>query len=64
MQIRMIKLKTCPACGTHKLRVFAWDNVTRYGECLKPGCRMSGPLGETGEEAAKEWNALPRSPIK
>ena len=54
------KLKPCPACGTKKLRVFAWDEETRYGECLRPGCRMSGPIGETETEAAAKWNALPR----
>jgi len=54
------KLKPCPACGTKKLRIFAWDDSTRYGECLRPGCRMSGPLGETDAEAATKWNALPR----
>lgn len=32
------KLKPCPACGTKKLRVFAWDAQTKYGECLRPGC--------------------------
>ena len=54
------KLKPCPACGTKKLRVFAWDEETRYGGCLRPGCRMSGPLGATNEAAAKAWNSLPR----
>lgn len=54
------KLKPCPACGTNKLRVFAWDSETRYGECLRPGCRMSGPLGKTDTEAAAKCNALPR----
>ena len=54
------KLKPCPACGTKKLRVFAWDSETRYVECLRPGCRMSGPLGETDTAAAAKWNALPR----
>lgn len=54
------KLKPCPACGTKKLRVFAWDEETRYGECLRPGCRMSGPLGETDAAAVAKWNALPR----
>ena len=54
------KLKPCPACGTKKLRVFAWDAQTKYGECLRPGCRMSGPPGETETAAAAKWNALPR----
>lgn len=56
-----ISLLPCPACQTRKLRVFAWDKVTRYGECLRPGCRMSGPLGETDIAAAAAWNALPRN---
>ena len=54
------KLKPCPACGTKKLRVFVWDEETKYGECLRPGCRMSGPLAATKTEAAAKWNALPR----
>lgn len=53
--------KTCPACGTTNTRVFHWDEETIYCECLKPGCRMSGPLGEDVEEATRKWNALPRA---
>lgn len=54
------KLKPCPACGTKKLRVFVWDEETKYGECLRPGCRMSGPLRATAEAATEAWNSLPR----
>lgn len=54
------KLKPCPACDSRKHRVFKWDAETIYCECLRPGCRMSGPLGETEIVAAQKWNALPR----
>lgn len=43
------------------MRIFAWDSETRYGECLRPVCRMSGPLGMTDEAAAAKWNSLPRT---
>lgn len=56
----MPALKPCPACHTKKLRVFVWDDQTRYVECLRAGCRMSGPLGEKNEQAEEKWNALPR----
>lgn len=54
-------MKPCPACNSKNLRVFAWDDKTRYGECLRPGCRMSGPLRETDDEAKAAWDALPRN---
>lgn len=54
------KLKPCPACSSKRLRVFVWDDETKYGECLRPGCRMSGPLRATNEAATEAWNSLPR----
>jgi hypothetical protein len=62
--LKPAKLKPCPACGSKRLRVFAWDAETRYGECLRPGCRMSGPLGATDVVAAEKWNNLPRKSDK
>lgn len=54
-------LMPCPACKSKKLRVFAWDSETRYGECLRTRCRMSGPIGNTDADAASKWNDLPRT---
>jgi len=62
--MKKVVLLPCPACGSKRLRVFAWDAGTQYGECLRPGCRMSGPLGATDVMAAEKWNELPRKPNK
>lgn len=59
-----MKRLPCPACDTRKLRVFHWDLKTIYVECLRGGCRMSGPLGKNDQEAMDKWNALPRREVK
>ena len=53
-----VKLLPCPWCKHKKPRLFAWNAVTHYGECMRSECRASGPLGATPEEAAQKWNGM------
>lgn len=55
-----MKRNICPGCSGNRSRVFKWYAATIYVECLRPSCRMSGPLGATEDAAVERWNALLR----
>ena len=53
-------MKPCPWCNSKRTRLFTWDPRTHYVECLKPGCRASGPARDTPAHALVAWDDGPR----
>lgn len=49
-------IKKCPACGSPA--TLSGDFVDSYVRCSNVNCAMTGPKGQTDEEAVESWNKI------